>query len=74
VAEVGGGRIDAFWQFGRDEGNLLGGALVAAEAGALVTDVEGRPWRARSESILAAAPGLHARLSELLRGSGPHAA
>jgi myo-inositol-1(or 4)-monophosphatase len=66
VADVAAGRIDAFWEFGRDAGNLLAGALVASEAGALVTDVQGRPWHAESESFIAAPPALHARLVDLL--------
>jgi putative intracellular protease/amidase len=33
-----GGRLDAFWEFGRDAGNLLAGVLVAGEAGAVVTE------------------------------------
>jgi myo-inositol-1(or 4)-monophosphatase len=67
VADVAAGRIDAFWEYGRDAANLLGGALVAAEAGAVVTDTLGRPWHAWSTSFLAAAPGLHGTLVDLLR-------
>ena len=61
------GKIDAFWLYGRDAANLIGGALVAAEAGALVTDAEGAPWHANSASFVAAAPALHGKLIELLR-------
>jgi myo-inositol-1(or 4)-monophosphatase len=68
VAEVGGGRLDAFWQFGRDEGNLLGATLIAREAGATVTDVAGEPWRPGSDSVLVAAPALHGELRGLLAG------
>jgi myo-inositol-1(or 4)-monophosphatase len=42
------------------------GALVASEAGALVTDAQSRPWHAESESFIAAPPALHARLVDLL--------
>jgi len=66
IADVASGRIDAFWQYGADDGNLLGASLVAQEAGAIVTDVRGAPWRAGAHSILVAAPGLHGRLCELL--------
>jgi len=66
IADVASGRIDAFWQYGVDDGNLLGACLVAQEAGAIVTDVRGAPWRAGARSILVAAPGLHRRLCELL--------
>jgi myo-inositol-1(or 4)-monophosphatase len=66
IADVASGRIDAFWQYGVDDGNLLGASLIAQEAGAIVTDAQGAPWRAGARSILVAAPGLHRRLRELL--------
>jgi myo-inositol-1(or 4)-monophosphatase len=66
IADVASGRIDAFWQYGVDDGNLLGASLLAKEAGATVTDLLGMPWRAGADSILAAAPGLHRRLLDLL--------
>ncbi|WP_037602300.1 inositol monophosphatase family protein [Streptacidiphilus rugosus] len=66
LADTAAGRLDAFWEFGRDDANLLAGALIAREAGALVTDVRGRPWRAGAESVLVAGPGLHPALQGLL--------
>ncbi|MFE9423541.1 inositol monophosphatase family protein [Kitasatospora sp. NPDC006697] len=67
VAQVGSGHLDAFWEFGLDGGNLLPGALIAAEAGALVTDHTGAPWRAaESAGFLAAGPATHAELVRLL--------
>ena len=68
VADVAGGRLDAFWMFGRDPGNLLAAALIAREAGLLVTDVAGREWTARSGSFLAACPALREPLRALLGG------
>jgi myo-inositol-1(or 4)-monophosphatase len=65
VADVASGRLDAFWQYGRDPGNLLAAALVAAEAGVVVTDMDGSPWRADSAGFLAAPAQLHGRLLEL---------
>src|SRR5207253_1773671 len=66
VAEVGGGRLDAFWEYGVDVGNLLPGALIAGESGATVTDAHGRPWTPASDSFVAAAPTLHAELVAVL--------
>ncbi|MCF6425189.1 inositol monophosphatase family protein [Amycolatopsis tucumanensis] len=68
VAEVASGRIDAFWEFGHDDANLAGAALVASEAGATVTDTGGAGWRPGAPSFLAAAPALHAGLRRLLAG------
>lgn len=66
IADVAAGRLDAFWQFGRDDTNVLPGALVAREAGALVTDADGRPWRPGAGSVLVAPPQLHGAFLGLL--------
>jgi inositol monophosphatase family protein len=62
IADTGAGRLDAFWEYGVDDGNLLGGALIAREAGAVVTDTAGNPWTVGAEGFLASAPTLHGRL------------
>ncbi|MFD8598891.1 inositol monophosphatase family protein [Kitasatospora sp. NPDC059646] len=67
IAQVASGHLALFWQFGADPANLLPGALLAAEAGAAVTDAEGRPWTPSAPSFVAAAPGVHAELLDVLR-------
>ncbi|WP_329487447.1 inositol monophosphatase [Kitasatospora sp. NBC_01246] len=67
VAQVGSGHLTLFWEYGADAGNLLPGALIAAEAGATVTDAAGAAWTPGADSFLAAAPGLHPALVEVLR-------
>ncbi|MEU7788368.1 inositol monophosphatase [Amycolatopsis sp. NPDC049159] len=67
VADVAAGRLDLFWQYGRDATNLAGAALVAREAGAVVTTADGAPWTPSAGSFLAAAPGLHAAAAKILR-------
>ncbi|MFF4338392.1 inositol monophosphatase family protein [Kitasatospora sp. NPDC001540] len=67
VAQVGSGHLTAFWQYGADPANLLPGALLAAEAGARVSDAQGAPWTPAATSFLAAAPGVHAELVAVLR-------
>jgi myo-inositol-1(or 4)-monophosphatase len=62
VADVASGRLDGFWEFGVDDANLLGAALIAREAGAVVTDSHGRPWAAGSDSVVVAPPQLHPTL------------
>lgn len=59
IADVASGRLDGFWQYGRDAANLLPAALVAREAGVRVTDAAGDPWEPGSASFVAAAPQLH---------------
>ena len=66
IAETAAGRIDAFWEFGSDDANLTGAALVAAEAGALVTDLAGRAWRPGMRGFLAAPAALHGPLRKIL--------
>ncbi|MFI5704824.1 inositol monophosphatase family protein [Streptomyces xanthochromogenes] len=66
IADTAAGRLDAFWQYGRDDENLLGAALIATEAGVRVTDTTGRPWQAGADSFLAAPAPLHQQLLPLL--------
>ncbi len=66
IADTAAGRIDAFWQAGHDDENLLGAALIAREAGAHVTDAAGRAWQAGADSFLAAPATLHRHLLALL--------
>jgi len=66
IADTAAGRIDAFWQYGRDDENLLGATLIAREAGALVSDTAGSTWKAGSQSFLAAPPALHRQLLALI--------
>ncbi|KJY38516.1 inositol monophosphatase family protein [Streptomyces sp. NRRL S-495] len=67
VAQVGSGHLGLFWEFGTDAANLLPGALVAAEAGAAVTDAAGAAWTPAADGFLAAAPGLHRQALLLLK-------
>jgi myo-inositol-1(or 4)-monophosphatase len=39
-------------------------------AGGIVTDLAGEPWTPASRSVLAAAPGAHREVLEILRGVG----
>ncbi|MEU2583939.1 hypothetical protein ABZ612_13395 [Streptomyces avermitilis] len=67
IADPAARRLDAFREFGRDDADPLAGALAAREAGADVTDTEGRPWRAGAPGFLAASPAPHPQLLRLLR-------
>ncbi|MGW6834569.1 inositol monophosphatase family protein [Streptomyces sp. NPDC054949] len=66
LVNVAAGRIDAFWQFAGARADLLPGALLVTEAGGRISDAEGRPWTPRSDSFLAAAPGVHAQAAATL--------
>jgi myo-inositol-1(or 4)-monophosphatase len=66
VADVASGRVDVFWEYGRDAGNLLAASLLVAEAGGVVTDADGKPWDPRSASFVAGPTALHAQVIGLL--------
>jgi myo-inositol-1(or 4)-monophosphatase len=60
------GRVAAYAMFWTSAIHAAAGAFVAAEAGALVTDLDGAPYGIESSSLLAAAdPALHAELLAL---------
>lgn len=60
---VAAGRVAAYVLFWTSAVHAGAGSLLAAEAGATVTDVDGRPWTIRSDSIVASAtPALHHEL------------
>lgn len=65
LAYVACGRLDAFWEFGEDGVNCIGGSLLVREAGGMATQADGAPYGLPSASIAAAPPGAHA--SMLLR-------
>lgn len=62
IAYVASGRLDAFWEYGEDTFNCLGGALLVTEAGGLATDLSGRPYGIGSTSIVAAPALVNASL------------
>jgi myo-inositol-1(or 4)-monophosphatase len=70
LVQVADGRADAYWGPGLQAWDGTAGALIAAEAGAEVGDLDGPSggdWPA-SGNVLAAAPGLWEPLHRLLRG------
>ena len=72
LAYVGNGRFDAFVQAGGlSLWDICAAGLIAAEGGATVTTLDGKPWfdmsrPSKSIGILAAPPTHHATLSEFL--------
>jgi myo-inositol-1(or 4)-monophosphatase len=61
---VAAGRLDAYYERGLNAWDLAAGGLVAAEAGAVVGGMGGRP--AGPDLVLAAPPGLFEQLHDLL--------
>ncbi len=60
---VAAGRLDGYWEASVYPWDLAAGGLIAAEAGALVSDLHGQPdYLSTPCSILAANPSLHAKM------------
>jgi myo-inositol-1(or 4)-monophosphatase len=72
LCSVACGRVDAYFERGLEWWDLAAGCLIAAEAGALVTAIDGGPIRPGMPSIVTAGPGLFNALRELLSSLGAH--
>jgi myo-inositol-1(or 4)-monophosphatase len=67
---VAAGRFDGYWEMKLHPWDLAAGSLIAAEAGARVTDLEGQQGFLEPPfDIVAAHPGLHALLLDALHAS-----
>lgn len=62
LVDIAAGRADAFWATNPGRWDLAAGVLLATEAGADVTDLQGAPVVATASTVLAAAAGVHAEL------------
>jgi myo-inositol-1(or 4)-monophosphatase len=69
LCSVASGTVDAYYERGVNLWDIAAGALIAAEAGASVTGLHGRP--PGTSMTVAAAPGLLTDLHDLLAGADP---
>jgi myo-inositol-1(or 4)-monophosphatase len=66
------GRIAAYVVFWISAIHAGAGSLLVTEAGGTLSDIDGRPWTLRSDSLVGSAnPGLHEELLDLARASRP---
>jgi len=64
---VAAGRFEGYWELSLKPWDLAAGALIAAEAGARVTTLQGQPDYLQPPcSLLAAPPALHAKMLAVL--------
>ena len=63
---VAAGRADGFWEFALKPWDTAAGALIALEAGALVTDFAGAAWSPETTDTLVANPVLHGVMLEAI--------
>ena len=60
---VAAGRFDGYWELSLKPWDMAAGSLIAEEAGATVTDLEGQPLKFNSPcALLAAPPVLHEKI------------
>ena len=65
------GRVDAFWELGLSAWDLAAGAVIVQEAGGIITDYRGEAGYLDSGNVVAATPGVHPELLEVLHSHHP---
>ena len=69
LAYVAAGRLDAYWENGRDAGDWLAGSHLVSEAGGTVTHLDGAAFGWDGEGIVAGNSVMHAALQRALHGA-----
>ena len=67
---VADGILGAAISFGGHVWDHAAGVAQVRSAGGIVTDLAGEPWTPASDSVVAAAPGAHAEILDILRSIG----
>jgi myo-inositol-1(or 4)-monophosphatase len=65
LCAVACGRFDGFWEFGLKPWDTAAGVLILREAGGMVTDLGGRPYRLGGTSLLASNARIHAEMQRV---------
>ena len=63
---VADGRLDGYWERALGPWDLAAGVLIAREAGAVVTDLKGRPFDLFKGDVLAAGAPIHREMKQVL--------
>lgn len=75
LCSVACGRLDAYFESGLQIWDIAAGALIASEAGAMVTDFRGGPQSPQElqspQEMLACSPGIHAQFVAFLASRTP---
>jgi myo-inositol-1(or 4)-monophosphatase len=64
---VAAGRMDGFWERDLKPWDIAAGALIVAEAGGLVTRMDGSPFSSRSADVLASNVAIHGAMLRVIQ-------
>jgi myo-inositol-1(or 4)-monophosphatase len=67
LAYVGAGILDVYWEYNLKPWDTAAGSLIAKEAGAIVTDLNGLPYSPFSPKVLCSKKELHQNLLKIVR-------
>lgn len=67
LCQVAAGRLDGYWEKALCAWDIAAGVVIASEAGATVTDLEGNFCNHHKGAVLAANAGMHKLMLDLLR-------
>lgn len=67
LAYLAAGRLDGFWELKLKPWDTAAASLLVAEAGGVLSDVQGGPWSIFSQSIVAANPAVYPQMMEVLK-------
>ncbi len=65
------GRFDGYWEYSLGPWDCAAGMLIAAEAGAVITEALGGPYSIESSHFVASNPHLHPRLQAIVAAALP---
>jgi len=74
LCSVASGRFDAYWEFGLNSWDTAAGVLLVEEAGGMVTDLAGQPYRLGGPSLISSNGGIHRELQQVAAGIAEHVA
>lgn len=69
LCSVAEGTFDAFWEYGLESWDMAAGALIAMEAGAILSTTSGKEWNIKSNSIFVSNQPLSLILLDLIKNS-----
>eukprot|EP00199_Chlamydomonas_sp_CCMP681_P002880 CAMPEP_0119115158 /NCGR_PEP_ID=MMETSP1180-20130426/49977_1 /TAXON_ID=3052 ORGANISM="Chlamydomonas cf sp, Strain CCMP681" /NCGR_SAMPLE_ID=MMETSP1180 /ASSEMBLY_ACC=CAM_ASM_000741 /LENGTH=307 /DNA_ID=CAMNT_0007104003 /DNA_START=153 /DNA_END=1076 /DNA_ORIENTATION=- len=67
LCHVALGVVDGYWEIRIKPWDVAAGAIIAKEAGAVLSSMEGRPYSVFEPTVICAPPGIHAHLLERTR-------